>query len=45
MNTFKDDIIPERINRTLEIFEDKVKLLQAAIKLDSKRKLEPITKA
>lgn len=41
---FKDELVPDRINHTLEIFEDKIKLLQAAIKLDLKRKLEPMNK-
>ena len=44
VNSLKDDYIPDRITQGLEIFEEKLRLIQASFKLDSKRKLDPISK-
>jgi hypothetical protein len=39
-----DEILPSRITKGLEIVDDKLKLLNAQTKMQTKKKLDPIAK-
>ena len=45
LKQIREDYIPSRIEQGISIFEDKLRLIQASFKLDTKRKIDPLTKA